>query len=50
MEYQSVPVLSSIGFQEWRDKVKLDLMAYGNGVWKLVRDGYCKESPSLQEQ
>ena len=25
-------------------------MAYEPEVWKLVSDGYCKDSPSMQEQ
>ena len=50
MDYQSVPMLGATNFHEWRDKVKIYLMAYGPEVWKLVCDGYYKGSPSLQEQ
>lgn len=50
MDYQSVPVLSATNFNEWRYKVKSELISYGPSVWKLVCDGYCKGSPSLQEQ
>jgi len=32
------------------EKVKLELIAYGPGVWKLVCDGYYKYSPSTQEK
>ena len=37
-------------FHEWGDKVKKKLIAYGPSVWKLVCDGYCKDSPSVQER
>ena len=50
MDYQSVPMLSATKFHEWGDKVKTELKSYGLGVWKLVCDGHCKDSPSLQEQ
>ena len=50
MDYQNVPLLNKTNFPEWRDKVKIDLMAYEPKVWKLVCDGYCIDSPSLQEQ
>jgi len=49
MEYQSVPMLSARKFREQRDNVKYELIAYGLGVWKLVCDGYCNDSPSVQE-
>ena len=50
MDYQNVPVLSTTNFPEWRDKVKTYLLAYEPEVWKLVRDGFCIDSPSVQEQ
>ena len=50
MDYQNVPVLNTTNFPEWRDKVKTGLMAYEPEVWKLVCDGYCKDSPTVKEQ
>ena len=50
MDYQNVPVLSTTNFPEWRDKVKTGLLAYELEAWKLVCDGYCTKSPSVQEQ
>lgn len=50
MDCQIVPVLSTSNFHEWRGKVKSELIAYGLGVWKLVCDGYDKDTPSVQEQ
>ena len=49
MDYQNVPMLTTKNFPEWRDKVKTRLLAYEPKVWKLVCDGYCKDSPSVQE-
>ena len=43
-------MLNTTNFPKWRDKVKTYLMAYEPKVWKLVCDGYCTDSPSLQEQ
>jgi len=50
MDYQSVSMLSASNFNEWRDRVKYEVIAYGPSIWKLVCDGYCKDSPSVQEQ
>ena len=50
MDYQNVLVLNTKNFPEWRNKVKIDLMAYEHEVWNLVCDGYCTDSPSVQEQ
>ena len=50
MDYQNVAMLSTKNFREWRDKDKTDLISYEPEVWKLVCDGYCTKSPSLQEQ
>lgn len=50
MDCQIVLVLSTSNINEWRDKVKSELVVYGPRVWKLVCDGYYKDSPSLQEQ
>ena len=50
MDYQNVPMLNTTNFLEWRDKVKTGLLAYEPEVWKLVCDGYCIDSTSLQEQ
>ena len=44
MDYQNVPMLSTIKFIEWRDKVETWLLAYEPEVWKLVCDGYCTDS------
>ena len=48
MDYQNVPVLNTTNFPKWRDKVKTGLMAYEPEVWKLVCDGYCKDSPTVK--
>ena len=43
-------MLNTTKFTEWRDKVKTGLMADEPEVWKLVCDGYCKDSPTVKEQ
>ena len=50
MDYQNVRMLSTTKFHKWRDNVKIGLLAYEPEVWKLVCDGYCIDSPSVQEQ
>ena len=50
MYYQNVPLLNTTNFLEWSDKVKTGLLAYEPDVWKLVCDGYCTDSPTVQEQ
>ena len=50
MDYQNALVLNTTNFPEWRDKVKTGLMADEPEVWKLVCDGYCKDSPTVKEQ
>jgi len=48
MDYQSVPMLSTSNFHEWRDKVKSELIAYGPSVWKLICHDYYKDSPFVE--
>ena len=50
MDFQNVFVLNTTKFPEWRDKVKIGLLAYEPEVWKLVCDGYCTNSPTVKEQ
>ena len=43
-------MLTTKNFPEWRDKVKIGLLAYEPEVWKLVCDGYCTDSPTVKEK
>ena len=48
MDYQNAHVLNTTNFPEWRDKVKIGLMADEPKVWKLFYDGYCTDSPMVK--
>ena len=48
MDYQNVPVLNTKNFSEWRDKVKIGLLAYEPEVWKLVCDVYYTNYPTVK--